>query len=50
MMIWFLSPRRDEHYQWWWGFQKVQMVKLPESEKQKYLERVKENENRFQND
>ena len=41
LMRWFLSPRRDENYQWWHGYQKVRMVKLPESEKQKFLDSLK---------
>jgi hypothetical protein len=43
-MFWWLTPRRDEHYQWWWGYQKVRMVVLPESDKQKYLRRQNINE------
>jgi len=39
-MFWFLIPRKDENYQWWWGYHKVRPVVLPESEKQKYLERM----------
>jgi hypothetical protein len=38
---WWMSPRRDSAYQWWWGYQKVNMVRLPESEKNKFLERQK---------
>ena len=35
---WWMVPHRDHNYQWWWGYQKVRMIKLPESEKQKFLE------------
>ena len=41
LMTWFLIPWRDENYQWWHGYQKVRMVKLPESEKQKFLDSLK---------
>ena len=40
-MLWFLHPKRDDKYQWWWGYQKVKMVRLPESEKQKYIEKMR---------
>lgn len=33
----WIVPRRDEHGQWWWGYQKVHLVKLPESEKIAWL-------------
>jgi len=39
-MFWFLIPRRDESYQWWWGYQKVRYNKLPETEKQQYLRKI----------
>jgi hypothetical protein len=39
-LFWWMSPRRDELYRWWWGYQRVAMQVLPESEKQKYLEKM----------
>lgn len=39
-MFWWMSPIRDENYQWWWGYQKVFLNVLPESEKQLYLEKM----------
>jgi hypothetical protein len=40
-MFWWIFPRRDGDYQWWWGYRKVTMISLPESEKQKYLEKMR---------
>ena len=45
-LFWWMSPRRDELYRWWWGYQRVTMQVLPESEKQKYLEKMNESKNR----
>jgi hypothetical protein len=36
----FYTPRRDEHGQWWWGYRKVRLIRLPEEEKTKYLEKM----------
>ena len=36
-MFWFLIPRKDENYQWWWGYHKVRMRKLGKEEQKKYL-------------
>ena len=38
-LFWWMSPQRDKHYQWWWGYQKVRMIKLPEEEKRKFIEK-----------
>lgn len=40
---WWMVPRKDEHNQWWWGYQKVRLVVLPDQEKLKeeYLNRFK---------
>ena len=43
-MTWFLIPKRDENYQWWWGFRKVRLVRLGKNEQQKYYNRMKERE------
>jgi len=40
-MFWWIFPRRDGDYQWWWGYRKVTMISLPESEKQRYLEKMR---------
>lgn len=40
-LFWWMSPRRDENYQWWWGYLKVYMRRLPEAEKQKYIDSMK---------
>ena len=40
-MQWWISPHRDNNYQWWWGHQQVRMIVLPASEKDKYLKRMK---------
>lgn len=48
-MFWWLSPRKDEHYQWWWGYEAVRMIKLPNSEKQKYLEKMRNTGNNTDN-
>lgn len=44
MQKWIL-PHTDENGQWWWGYQKVRKVVLPESEKQKFLKSLKTREN-----
>lgn len=44
-MFWWISPKRDENYQWWWGYSKVYMRRLPEVEKQKYINKMKGFEN-----
>ena len=36
----YLIPRRDEHGQWWWGYQKVYINILPEEEKMAYLKKM----------
>ena len=38
-IFWWLSPKKDSNYQWWVGYQKVRIVILPDSEKQKYLKK-----------
>jgi len=38
---WWMSPVRDSTYQWWWGYRKVCMVVLSETEKQKFLEKCR---------
>ena len=38
VLQWWMVPKRDEHGQWWWGYQKVRLNVLPESEKQKFLD------------
>jgi len=43
---WWMVPRGDGQGQWWWGYQKVRLVVLPESEKQAFLakfDRLQEN-------
>ena len=40
-MKWFKWPKKDETYQWWWGYRKVRINVLSEEEKQKYLEKVR---------
>jgi hypothetical protein len=37
----YMVPRCDEHGQWWWGYQKVRMVKHPEWPKQLFLTKQK---------
>ena len=44
-LFWWMSPQRDEQYQWWWGYQRVTMQVLPESEKQAYLRKQNEHSN-----
>lgn len=34
---WWMVPKADEHGQWWWGYQKVRLVVLPEEEKLAWL-------------
>ena len=34
----FIWPHRDKYGQWWWGYQKVRINVLPESEKQKFID------------
>jgi hypothetical protein len=41
-LFWWLSPRKDDNYQWWFGYQKVRMNILPDSEKQAYLRKQNE--------
>lgn len=36
-MKWFLHPRRDNQYRWWWGYQRVRINVLDESEKKRFL-------------
>jgi hypothetical protein len=36
-----MVPKCDEVGQWWWGYQKVYMRRLPEAEKQKYIQAMK---------
>lgn len=43
----WLWPRRDNHGQWWWGYQKIRINVLPESEKQKFIDSF--NFNRLEN-
>lgn len=38
-LIWWMSPRKAENHQWWFGYQKVRLIKLPDAEKRKYLEK-----------
>lgn len=38
VLQWWMSPKADEHGQWWWGYQKVRLVVLPEEEKQKFID------------
>jgi hypothetical protein len=35
---WFMSPRKDDKNQWWWGYQKVRMIRCSAEEKQKWLD------------
>ena len=37
VLKWWMVPKRDEQGQWWWGYQKVRLNVLPESEKQKFI-------------
>ena len=37
---WWMVPKRDEHGQWWWGYQKVRIVVLPEEEKLAFIEKM----------
>ena len=39
-LTWWMSPR-CEHGQWWWGYQKVRMIKRPDLKKE-FLDRNKE--------
>ena len=41
----YYIPRCDENGQWWWGYQKVRKIVLPEEEKQKFLQTVNFNRN-----
>jgi hypothetical protein len=36
-----MSPKCDEYGQWWWGYQKVSLVRLPNQEqaKKEFLEK-----------
>jgi hypothetical protein len=34
----FIWPHMDKYGQWWWGYQKVRINVLPESEKQKFID------------
>lgn len=38
---WWMSPTKDKNEQWWWGYQKVRMVVLPEEDKLKTLEKMR---------
>ena len=40
MLKWWMIPRRDDSYQWWFGYSKVTMICLGEEEKQKYLSKM----------
>lgn len=40
-LFWWMSPRKDNQEQWWWGYRKVFMRRLPESEKQAYIEKMR---------
>ena len=42
-MQWWMVPKADEHGQWWWGYEKVYMRRLPDQEKLKeeYLNKFK---------
>jgi len=42
---WWMVPRKDEHEQWWWGYQKVRMVVLPEEDKLKFIEKMTSRQN-----
>lgn len=37
---WWMIPKKDKDNQWWWGYQKVYMRKLPEEEKLEYLKKM----------
>ena len=37
----YIVPTRDKEGQWWWGNKKVTMIVLPESEKDKYISKMK---------
>lgn len=43
VMQWWMVPKADKYGQWWWGYQKVRLVILPDQEKLKeeYLNRFK---------
>ena len=43
VMQWWMVPKADEHGQWWWGYQKVYMRRLPDQErlKEEYLNKFK---------
>ena len=52
----WIMPRRDEHGQWWWGYQKVRLVRHPEwgknimSEEEKYnWHRIHKDEEYYEN-
>jgi hypothetical protein len=34
----WIVPSKDEHGQWWWGYQKVRINILPEEEKLAWLQ------------
>ena len=36
----WVVPKRDEHGQWWWGYQKVYINIIPEEEKMAYLKKM----------
>jgi len=42
-MQWWMVPKADKYGQWWWGYQKVRLVVLPDQEKLKeeYFNRFK---------
>jgi len=44
-LFWWMSPRKDNHYQWWWGYQRVRMNVLPDCEKQAYIRKQNDNNN-----
>lgn len=36
----WMVPKRDEYGQWWWGYQKIRMIVLPEEEKLAFIEKM----------
>ena len=42
-LTWFMSPNRDKYYQWYFGYEKVRIVKCEPEVKEKYLEWINRN-------
>jgi len=37
---WWMSPRKDDRGQWWWGYQKIRSCKVSEQDKKAYLKKM----------